>query len=123
MFVGKILRGEKDVAILKILKWNYEHRTAGDIFYSVPPVMVSSFQGLVTSASDKSKWQELCDEHKPPKWTCFDHSGVRPIVRRSSRQANRRRGDERSLRRAELRRQLRGRSTQLYPPPGVSTVK
>ena len=67
MFVGKILRGEKGVAMLKILEWNYEHRTAGDIFYSVPPVMVSSFQGLVTSASDKSKWQELCDEHKQPK--------------------------------------------------------
>ena len=136
VFVGKVLRGEKGIAMLKLMEWNFDNRTAGDVFYSVPPGLVSTFQGLVAAASDKSKWQEMCDELKPPKWTCFDHSGNTPVARRSQRQANRRRGDERSLRHEELRRQLRGRSTQLYPPPsevphgevhvytdGASTVK
>ena len=136
VFVGKVPRGEKGDVLLKIMGWNYENRTAGDVFYSVPPGLVSSFQGLVAAASDKSKWQEMCDEHKPPKWVSFDHSGNTAVERRSQRVANMRRGNERSLRREELRRRLRGRSTQLYPPPsavphgdvhvytdGASTVK
>ena len=138
VFVGKVLRGEKGDVMLTIMHWNYDNRTAGDVFYSVPPeVVVSPFQGLVALACDKSKWQELCDELKPKNWVTFDYSGSRRVTRRSPRRvANRRRGNERSLRREELRRRLRGRSTQLFPPPsavphgdvhvytdGASTVK
>ena len=106
------------------------------MFYSVSPGLISSLQGLVAAVSDKSTWQEMCDEHKPSKWVSFDHSGNTAVAKCSQRVANTRRGNERSLRREELRRQLRGRSTQLYPPPsavphgdvhvytdGASTVK
>ena len=65
VFVGKGLRGEKGDIMLKMLRWNFDHRTPGDVFYSLPPVpgLASTFQGLQAAlASDKSRWQEMCGE-------------------------------------------------------------
>ena len=89
------------------------------MFYSLPGDLPSKFEDLRQTVMSRDKWNELCEQRKPPKWTDFDKDG-KPIVtrpRRSARSASTRKGDERSLRRAELRRTLRGRSTMTWPPP------
>ena len=115
VWFGKCMRGTKGAIVLHTLKWNFANRSRGDIFQYLPGGLPTTFDGLRQAAMDLSKWQQLCDEQKPPPWTVFDTDGNIPS-RRSKRLASKA-SNERSIQRNELRRQLAGTHAQRWPPP------
>ena len=94
VFVGKILMGAKGDTMLDVLHWNFDNRQLGDVFYSLPRGLSTTFQGLVQLVRTRGTWKELCEERRPKKWVRFDEDG-NPNTRRSSRTASRR-GNERA---------------------------
>ena len=101
----KVLRGEKGDQVLEALKWAYQHKRTGDIFHQLPSVMKTSFHILVWHASNQSEWLSYCDNIKPVPWVNYGNNGIRG---RMSKRLAQKRSNERSLKRMELRRQLRG---------------
>ena len=114
VWLGKALRGEKGEIVRTILHWNFQHRAPGDIFHSVPDEMLISFHLLTAHARNMSEWAEFCANRKPPGWVRHDNGRVN--LRRSPR-LTKRKSDEKSLQRQELRRQLTGKKSARWPAP------
>ena len=76
--------------------------------------MLISFHQLTTHACNMSEWAKFCVNRKPPGWVRHDNGRVN--LRRSPR-LTKRKSDEKSLQRQELRWQLVGRKSARWPAP------
>ena len=93
----------------------------GYVFHSLEN-LPSTYQQLVGTAINVKKWTQMCDGKKSKKWVTYDANDnpvtATPFKRRRSRRiAAATRGNERALRREELRRELRGRHQVRWPRP------
>ena len=114
VWFGKCMRGTKGAIVLHTLQWNFNNRATGDIFHYLPAALPKTFHELRQKAMDINAWQQLCDEQKPPSWITVDAGVAAP--RRSARLANKS-GNDRALRREELKRRLAGTHAHKWPPP------
>ena len=115
VWLGKGLRGEKGETLLTMLQWGFQHQRSGDAFCGIPAVMKGSFAALRHHASDTEEWGKFLKDMKPEGWVWRSGTGARRSKRRTSGRL--RKQNERSLRKAELRRSLVGRQQHRYPTP------